>query len=202
MLLRAAIPVMGARIVVPFVARKIRRRSPAFSDAHQAGLAIRVVVERSTRILMDSTAKRNARMALTLWQRRKTKWAVGQNRRRRRISRALRIRFILHVFSISLFATSKRNMRINQGINSLLRFHGQSLRESSAQLIGSFLRHSSRHPVSCGTHRHNRDWLPSSNRRFSAAISRSPTASDVSCPSRALEWRTLATSSRAMASAR
>ncbi len=53
-----------------------------------------------------------------------------------------------------------------------------------------------------GAHRHNRDWLPSSNRRFSAAISRSPTASDVSCPSRALEWRTLATSSRAMASAR
>jgi hypothetical protein len=143
MLLRAAIPVMGARIVVPFVARKIRRRSPTFSDAHQAGLAIRVVVERSTR-RMDSTAKRNARMALTLWQRRKTKWAVGKNRRRRRISRALRIRIILHVVSISLFATSKRNMRINQGINSLLRFHGQGLRESSTQRIGSFLRHSSR----------------------------------------------------------
>jgi hypothetical protein len=62
-------------------------------------------------------------MTLTLWQRRKTKRAVGQNRRRRRISRALRIRFILHVFSISLFATSKRNMRINQGINSLLRLY-------------------------------------------------------------------------------
>jgi hypothetical protein len=82
MLLRSAIPVMRARIVVPFVARKIRRRSPAFSDAHKAGLAIRVVVERSTRIRMDSTAKRNARMAPTFWQRRKTKWAVGQNRRR------------------------------------------------------------------------------------------------------------------------
>jgi hypothetical protein len=55
---------MRARIVVPFVARKVRRWSPAFSDAHKAGLAIRVVVERSTRIRMDSTAKRNARMAL------------------------------------------------------------------------------------------------------------------------------------------
>jgi hypothetical protein len=203
MLLRAAIPVMRARIVVPFVARKIRRRSPAFSDAHKAGLAIRVVVERSTRIRMDSTAKRNARMALALWQRRKTKWAIWQTRRWRRISRALRIRFILHVFSISLFATSKRNMRINQGILSLLRFHGQSLRESSAQWIGSFFCgiHQDMRPRS-RTHRHNREWLPSSNRRFSAATSRSPTASDVPCPSRALEWRTLATSSRAMASAR
>jgi hypothetical protein len=145
LLLRATVPVVRPWIVAPFVARKIRRRSPAFSDAHQAGLAIRVVAERSTRIRMNSTAKRNARMALTLWQRRKTKWAVGQNRRRRRISGALLIRFILHVFSISLFATSKHNMRINQGINSLPRFHDQSLRESSAQWIGSFLRHSSRY---------------------------------------------------------